>query len=119
MTMSRGPSRKDHPDPEPGKHATLSPSAAAQVVSALVAGEPEAAERLAAVLVLLEADLIDCPHAGPALENARILLEMAYQQSDSYRVSLAAYREDIPRAAPQKLRSDRAASPGTFITRRP
>jgi hypothetical protein len=95
MTMSRGPSRKDHPDPEPGKHATLSPSAAAQVVSALVAGEPEAAERLAAVLVLLEADLIDCPHAGPALENARILLEMAYQQSDSYRVSLAAYREDI------------------------
>jgi hypothetical protein len=106
MSIPRSPSGKNHPDPNPRKHAALSASAAAHIVSALVAGEPEAADRLAALLVLLEADLIRCSEAGPALENITTLLEMAYQQSDSYRVSLAAYREDIR----ERLRKSSASS---------
>ena len=115
MSIPRSPSGKNHPDPNPRKHAALSASAAAHIVSALVAGEPEAADRLAALLVLLEADLIRCSEAGPALENITTLLEMAYQQSDSYRVSLGLSGRH-PRAAPQKLRFERAANPGAVIT---
>jgi hypothetical protein len=119
----------DLPDP-----TRLTPTVASQIVSAIVAGDPNRADELADLLLTLERELANSqdPIVDGVIENIDKLVELAFRGSEPYKDYLDVYRmtvnqrcrrrpppDDTPQAGARRLRQDPDMQKLVFMVVRP
>ena len=121
MSISRRNDRENHLWADLPEPTRLTPAIASEIVSAIVAGDPNRADELADLLLTLERELAHSqdPIVDSVIQNIDTLVELAFRESEPYRDYLDVYRmtvnqrcrrrppsDDIPRAGTRLLRQD-------------
>jgi hypothetical protein len=102
--------------PEP---ASLTPALARQIVSAIVAGDPNRADELADLLLTLERELAHSqdPIVDGVIETIDKLVELAFRESEPYKDYLDVYRMTVNERCRRRPAGDDTPPAGTRLLR--
>jgi hypothetical protein len=112
MSIPRRPDRENYLWADLPEPASLNAAIARQIVSAVVAGDPNRADELADLLLTLERELANCqdPSVDGLIENIDKLVEMAFRESEPYKDYLEVYRMTVDQRC-RRRPLDHATSP--------
>jgi hypothetical protein len=97
MSISRRTDRENRLWADLPEPASLNSVIARQIVSAIVAGDPNRADDLADLLLAMERELANCedPRLHVVVESIDKLVEMAFRESEPYKDYLEVYRMTV------------------------
>jgi hypothetical protein len=119
MSISRRTDRENHLWADLPEPTRLTPAIASQIVSAIVAGDPNRADELADLLLTLEREIANSqdPIVDGVIETIDKLVEMTFRESEPYKDYLDVYRMTVNQRCRGRAQSDDTPTLGTRLLR--